>query len=446
MKRLGLILLRVFTAFDWPLLLILILFTLLGLTVMHSAVGSTDWRFAEQSRNFLIAFAAMWAMALVPPNTLMKLALPFYVLGVILLLGVEFFGETSKGATRWLNLGVTRIQPSEMMKIAVPMMLAWYFQRHDGAVRIRDFFVAAAMLAAPFVLIVLQPDLGTALLVFGAGFFVIYFAGLSFKLLVPCLLAGIIAIGTLIYYEDQLCEPEVDWVVLHDYQKHRVCTLLNPSSDPLGKGFHTIQSMIAVGSGGLYGKGYMQGTQTHLDFIPERTTDFIFAVYAEEFGLYGGVALLVLYGLFMARGLAIASRASSQFGRLLAGAITMMMFIYVFVNVGMVTGILPVVGSAAAFHELWRHRLADHGHCLRHPHEHQPPPPRAGLSRRPGKGRLQARGRASAAPRSCASLARLSQMAPSNSMASAWRARFIASYSPGYCTRSTPGCGGHACR
>lgn len=249
MKRLGLILLRVFTAFDWPLLLILILFTLLGLTVMHSAVGSTDWRFAEQSRNFLIAFAAMWAMALVPPNTLMKLALPFYVLGVILLLGVEFFGETSKGATRWLNLGVTRIQPSEMMKIAVPMMLAWYFQRHDGAVRIRDFFVAAAMLAAPFVLIVLQPDLGTALLVFGAGFFVIYFAGLSFKLLVPCLLAGIIAIGTLIYYEDQLCEPEVDWVVLHDYQKHRVCTLLNPSSDPLGKGFHTIQSMIAVGSG-----------------------------------------------------------------------------------------------------------------------------------------------------------------------------------------------------
>ena len=256
------------------------------------------------------------------------------MVGVVLLLGVEFFGETSKCATRWLNLGVTRIQPSEMMKIAVPMMLAWYFQRHEGAVRIRDFLAAAAMLAAPFGLIVLQPDLGTALLVFGAGFFVIYFAGLSFKLLVPVMLAGIIGIGTLVYYEDQLCEPDVNWVVLHDYQKHRVCTLLNPSSDPLGKGFHTIQSMIAVGSGGVYGKGYMKGTQTHLDFIPERTTDFIFAVYAEEFGLYGGIAILVLYGLMMARGLTIASRASSQFGRLLSGALTMMLFIYVFVNVG----------------------------------------------------------------------------------------------------------------
>lgn len=349
MKRFGLILLRVFTAFDWPLLAILLMFAALGLTVMHSAVGGTDWRFAEQSRNFIIAFFAMWIMALIPPKWLMKLALPFYVVGVVLLLGVEFFGETSKGATRWLNLGVTRIQPSEMMKIAVPMMLAWYFQRHEGAVRIRDFLAAAAMLAAPFGLIVLQPDLGTALLVFGAGFFVIYFAGLSFKLLIPVMLAGIIGIGTLVYYEDQLCEPDVNWVVLHDYQKHRVCTLLNPSSDPLGKGFHTIQSMIAVGSGGVYGKGYMKGTQTHLDFIPERTTDFIFAVYAEEFGLYGGIAILVLYGLMMARGLTIASRASSQFGRLLSGALTMMLFIYVFVNVGMVTGILPVVGVPLPF-------------------------------------------------------------------------------------------------
>ena len=349
MKRLGLLLLRVVMAFDWPLLLILLLFAGLGLTVMHSAVGSTDWRFADQSRNFLAAFAAMWIVALVPPNLLMKMALPFYIVGVVLLLGVEFFGETSKGATRWLNLGITRIQPSEMMKIAVPMMLAWYFQRHEGAVRIIDFIVAAAMLAAPFGLIVLQPDLGTALLVFGAGFFVIYFAGLSFKLLVPVVLAGVVGLGTLVYHEEYLCTPEVDWVVLHDYQKHRVCTLLNPSSDPLGKGFHTIQSMIAVGSGGLYGKGYMQGTQTHLDFIPERTTDFVFAVFAEEFGMYGGVALLVLYILLIARGLAIAQNGSTQFGRLLAGALTMMMFMYVFVNIGMVTGILPVVGVPLPF-------------------------------------------------------------------------------------------------
>ncbi len=349
MKRFGLILLRIFTAFDWPLLAILLMFTGLGLTVMHSAVGGTDWRFAEQSRNFIIAFFAMWIMAMIPPKWMMKLALPFYIVGLVLLLGVEFFGETSKGATRWLNLGFTRIQPSEMMKIGVPMMLAWYFQRHEGQVRIRDFLAAGVLLAAPFGLIVLQPDLGTALLVFGAGFFVIYFAGLSFALLVPVMLAGVIAIGTLVYYEDQLCEPDVSWVVLHDYQKHRVCTLLNPSSDPLGKGFHTIQSMIAVGSGGMYGKGYMQGTQTHLDFIPERTTDFIFAVYAEEFGLYGGVAMLVLYGLMIARGLTIAGRAASQFGRLLAGSLTMMLFIYVFVNVGMVTGILPVVGVPLPF-------------------------------------------------------------------------------------------------
>jgi rod shape determining protein RodA len=349
MKRLALILLRVVTIFDWPLLFILLLLTALGLTVMHSAVGSTDWRFADQSRNFVIAFFAMWAVALLPPKALMKCAPPAYVLGVVLLLAVALFGETSKGATRWLNLGVTRIQPSEMMKIALPLMLAWYFQRHEGQVRIWDFLFAGLLLGVPFLLIVRQPDLGTALLVFGAGFCVIYFAGLSFKLLLPVVIAGIIGITTLVSYEDQLCEPDVDWVVLHDYQKHRVCTLLNPSSDPLGKGFHTIQSMIAVGSGGLYGKGYMKGTQTHLDFIPERTTDFIFAVYAEEFGLYGGVLILVLYGLLIARGLTIATRATSQFGRLLCGSLTMMFFIYVFVNIGMVTGILPVVGVPLPF-------------------------------------------------------------------------------------------------
>lgn len=349
MKRLGAVLARIFLAFDWPLLIILALFAALGLTVMYSAVGGTDGRFADQSRNFMIAFFVMWAVALVPPPLLRRLALPFYIVGVVLLLGVEFFGDTTKGATRWLNLGFIRLQPSEMLKIAVPLMLAWYFQRNEGSVRIRDFFVAAIMLAAPFGLIVLQPDLGTALLVFGAGFFVIYFAGLSFKLLIPVVVAGIVAIGTLVYYEDNLCVPGVDWVVLHDYQKQRVCTLLNPSADPLGKGFHTIQSMIAVGSGGLYGKGYMDGTQTHLDFIPERTTDFIFAVYAEEFGLYGGVAMLLLYILFMVRGLAISARATTQFGRLVAGALTMMVFIYVFVNVGMVTGILPVVGVPLPF-------------------------------------------------------------------------------------------------
>lgn len=349
MKRLGQFCYRALTAFDWPLLTLLVLMAVLGMTVMHSAVGGTDWRFADQLRNYLIAFSAMWFMAMLPQPWLMRLALPAYLGGVALLIGVELIGETSKGATRWLNLGVVRLQPSEFMKIAVPLMLAWYFDRHQGKLRVLDFFVAALLLLVPFLLIVKQPDLGTALLVFGSGFCVIYFGGLSFRLLVPVIVAAAVGIGTLIHYEDQICQPETDWVLLHEYQKHRVCTLLDPSTDPLGKGFHTIQSMIAVGSGGIYGKGYMQGTQSHLDFIPERTTDFVFAVFAEEFGLYGGVMLLVLYTLLIFRGLNIALQAQTQFGRLLAGALSMMFFVYVFVNIGMVTGILPVVGVPLPF-------------------------------------------------------------------------------------------------
>ena len=341
---------RMFAVLDWPLLILLVIMALVGMATMHSAVGNTDWRFADQLRNFLLAFTAMWAVALLRPAWIMRSAPLFYALGVGLLVAVMLFGETSKGATRWLNLGIVRIQPSEMMKIAVPLMLAWYFQRQSAnRFRILDFLVAGMLLVVPAGLIIDQPDLGTALLVLASGFCVIYFAGLSFKLLIPAVLAVTLALGTLVAYEDQICQPDVDWVVLHEYQKYRVCVLLNPGSDPLGKGFHTIQSMIAVGSGGLYGKGYMQGTQTHLDFIPERTTDFIFAVFAEEFGLYGGVTLLVLYALLVLRGLTITVRAPTQFGRLLAGAMSMMMFVYVFVNIGMVTGVLPVVGVPLPF-------------------------------------------------------------------------------------------------
>ena len=349
MKRLLQYGLKVLTVFDWPLLTLLILMSLLGLTVMQSAVGGTDWRFADQARNFLIAFGAMWVAALLPPPLLMRFSPYVYAVGVALLLGVEFFGETSKGATRWLDLGVARIQPSEMLKISVPMMLAWYFHKNQGNLRIRDHLVASLLLAIPFLLIVRQPDLGTALLVFASGFFVIYFGGLSFRLLVPLFVTGVVALGTLVYYEETICQPGVDWVVLHEYQKHRVCTLMDPSVDPLGRGFHTIQSMIAIGSGGVYGKGYMMGTQSHLDFIPERTTDFIFAVFAEEFGLYGGIMMLVLYALLVLRGLHIAAQARTQYGRLLAGAMAMMFFVYVFVNIGMVTGILPVVGVPLPF-------------------------------------------------------------------------------------------------
>jgi len=337
------------TAIDWPLMVILFLLASAGLVVMHSAVGGTDWRFADQVRNFAVALAAMWIVAMIPPHIIIRLAVPIYVLGVLLLLGVMFFGETSKGATRWLNLGLTRIQPSEIMKIAAPLILVWYFQSREGSVRVLDFFIASVLLAVPFLLIVKQPDLGTALLVFGAGFCVMYFAGLSFKLLVPLLIAGVVGIVSVVAYQDELCQPDTAWVGFHDYQKHRVCTLLDPTTDPLGKGFHIIQSTIAVGSGGVYGKGYMAGTQSQLDFIPERTTDFIFAVFAEEFGLYGGVTLLVLYLVLIARGLSIAVGASTHASRLLAGALTMVLFVYVFVNIGMVIGILPVVGVPLPF-------------------------------------------------------------------------------------------------
>ncbi len=344
MKIILKVLFRCLTSIDWPLMLILLLLATVGLVVMHSAVGSTDARFSDQVRNFYIALAALWVVAVTPPQFILKLAVPFYVMGIVLLFAVLFVGDTSKGATRWLNIGITRIQPSEMMKIALPLMLAWYFSKREGSMKFLDLCAASVLLLVPFLLIVKQPDLGTAILVFSAGFFVIFFAGLSFKLLIPVMIVSALGLGFVYLQQDKLCADDFNWVMLHEYQKHRICTLLDPSTDPLGKGFHTIQSTIAVGSGGVYGKGYMNGTQTHLDFIPERTTDFIFAVFAEEFGLYGGVTLLVLYLLLIWRGLAIAWRAPSHGQRLLASALSMVLFIYVFVNIGMVTGILPVVG------------------------------------------------------------------------------------------------------
>jgi len=230
------------------------------------------------------------------------------------------------------------------MKIAMPLMLAWYFQRREGSLKFYDFLVAIVILAVPTALIIIQPDLGTAILVLAAGFFVIFFAGLSWKLIIPAGILGIAAIVAVVSYQDQICASDVKWPGLHDYQKHRVCTLLDPSSDPRGKGFHTIQSTIAVGSGGFFGKGWRMGTQTHLDFLPERHTDFILAVVSEEFGFAGVLAIAILYCLLIGRGLLIASNAATMFGRLLAGAVTMIFFTFAFVNMGMVSGILPVVG------------------------------------------------------------------------------------------------------
>ena len=274
--------------------------------------------------------------------------MPLYVLGVVLLLGVEFFGITRKGATRWLNVGIV-IQPSELLKIATPLMLAWWFHRREGQTRPIDFIGAFALLAVPVGLIMRQPDLGTALLVMAAGLAVIFFAGLSWKLVLPPVVIAAVGIVSIIAFEPQLCADGVDWRVLHEYQRQRVCTLLDPTRDPLGKGFHILQGMIAIGSGGWWGKGFMQGTQTHLEFIPERTTDFIFAAFSEEFGLAGNLALIAGFTFLIFRGLMIAAEAPTLFARLLAASLTTIFFTYAFVNMGMVSGILPVVGVPLPF-------------------------------------------------------------------------------------------------
>jgi len=339
----------VFLGFDGPLTLAILLLAGAGLLTMYSAGFDHGTRFVDHGRNMLIAATLLFVVAQVPPQRLMALAVPLYLLGLVLLVGVELFGITRKGATRWLNVGVTVIQPSEILKIAVPLMLAWWFQKREGQLRVPDFVVAGLILLVPVALVAKQPDLGTAILVLAAGLYVIFFAGLSWKLIVPVLTIAAAGILTLVLSEDALCQPGVDWRVLHDYQKQRVCTLLDPTKDPLGKGFHIIQGMIAIGSGGLGGKGFMAGTQTHLEFIPERTTDFIFAAFAEEFGLAGVVALLLGFTFLIFRGLMIAAEAPTQFARLLAGALTLNFFTYAFVNMGMVSGLLPVVGVPLPF-------------------------------------------------------------------------------------------------
>ncbi|MCX7662895.1 MAG: rod shape-determining protein RodA [Tepidimonas fonticaldi] len=335
--------------FDGQFLLAVALLAAIGQVVMYSVAYDIPGRYLDHLRNLLIAAGVMLVVSQIPPQRLQALAVPAYVAGVVLLVAVELFGLTRKGAQRWLDLGVIAIQPSELMKIAMPLMLAWWFQRREGRLGKRDFLAAGALLAVPVGLILKQPDLGTALLVLASGLFVIFFAGLSWKLIVPPLVLGAVGVVTLIVMEPQWCAPGVDWVVLHEYQRQRVCTLLDPTKDPLGKGFHILQGMIAIGSGGLWGKGFMEGTQTHLDFVPERSTDFIFAAFSEEFGFLGVLGLLAAYTYFVARGLMLAAEASTLFGRLLAGALILVQFVYAFVNMGMVSGILPVVGVPLPF-------------------------------------------------------------------------------------------------
>ncbi len=317
---------------DGPLMVALVLTLALGLTVVYSASGGASFdRVLGQGRNIALAAGALWLVANIPPQALMRLAVPAYAVGLALLVAVALFGEVRNGARRWLNLGFTTLQPSEIMKIAVPLVLAWYFHRHQEGIRLRDYAVAAILLALPVGLVVRQPDLGTALLIFASGFFVIFLAGLSWKVLAGLFVAGATSLPFL-------------WGMLHDYQRQRVLTLLDPSEDPLGAGYHIIQATIAIGSGGVLGKGWLNGTQAQLDFVPERSTDFILAVFGEEFGLAGNLVLVTLYVLIVARGLMIAANASTTFARLMAGAVTLTFFTYAFVNMGMVSGILPVVG------------------------------------------------------------------------------------------------------
>lgn len=307
-----------------------------GLITVYSATYDTNNRAYNQMLNMMVGLAAMWAVAQLPPQKLMRFAVPLYAVGVVLLVLVYIVGVKVNGARRWLPLGFTRIQPAEILKIAMPLMLAWYFHKNEAALKFRHYAIACLLLLIPFALIARQPDLGTAILVGAAGFYVIFFAGLPWKVIVGMIVA---AAGA---------APFV-WTVLHDYQRKRILTLIDPTTDPLGSGYHIIQSTIAIGSGGGFGKGWLEGTQTHLEFIPERHTDFIFAVFSEEHGLLGNSILVFLYLLLIARGLMITANASTLFARVLAGSITLSFFTYAFVNMGMVSGILPVVGIPLPF-------------------------------------------------------------------------------------------------
>jgi rod shape determining protein RodA len=328
---------QIYAHLDMPLLTIVLILMGIGLITVYSATYSNGFgRLDNQIVNMIVAFAIMLAVAQTAPQKLMRFAPPIYLIGLVLLIGVALFGVVVNGSRRWLSLGFTRIQPSEIMKIAMPMMLAWYFHKHSALLTLRHFAVAAVILLLPIALILKQPDLGTSLLVGAAGFFVIFFAGLPWKVMCALAVASVAALPFI-------------WNALHDYQRRRVLTLLDPTSDPLNAGYHIIQSTIAIGSGGPSGKGWLNGTQTHLAFIPEKHTDFIFAVFSEEWGLIGNTILLLLFLCLVARGLMIAAAAPTLFSRLLAAAISLVLFIYAFVNMGMVSGVLPVVGVPLPF-------------------------------------------------------------------------------------------------
>ncbi len=317
---------------DIPLLIALLLLLTLGMFVLYSATGQNMSIVTRQLTHIVIALVLMLAIAQLRPQTIQFWAPWLFILGVVLLIIVLLAGDVGKGAQRWLNLGFFRFQPSEIMKLALPMMLAWYISEFSLPPTGKRLLTAVFMLTVPTLLVAKQPDLGTALLIASSGFFVLLLAGLRWKII-----ASVIVLI--------LSSAPLVWsYVLHDYQRSRILTLLNPGDDPLGSGYHIIQSTIAIGSGSIYGKGWLNGTQSHLDFLPERSTDFIFAVFSEEFGFIGCLLLLLLYLYIIGRGLVIANQAQDTFSRLLAGSLTFTFFVYIFVNIGMVSGILPVVG------------------------------------------------------------------------------------------------------
>jgi rod shape determining protein RodA len=302
-----------------------------GMITLVSASDQSVARLTSQALSLGFALVLMWAIANIAPQRLARVALPLYLVAVALLVAVAVGGTLVNGSRRWLSIGIARFQPSELMKIALPLMLAWYFQRRETRIHLFDYALALLLIAVPVVLVRRQPDLGTALIIGATGFYVLYLAGLSWKIII-----GLVALGA--------AAAPLIWPHLHDSPQEHILTFLDPSRDPLGAGYHSSQASIALGSGGVIGKGWLNGTQTHLDFLPERHTDFIFAVFGEEFGLIGVSVLLLLYVLLIGRALAITMNASTMFTRLVSGAITLMFFTYAFVNMAMVSGLLPVVG------------------------------------------------------------------------------------------------------
>ncbi|BDY03602.1 rod shape-determining protein RodA [Ferrimonas sp. YFM] len=317
---------------DLPLLLGILTLMGFGLMVLYAASGQSPLMLEKQLVRIGLSLTVMFAIAQINPEVFRRWALPIFLVGIALLVAVELFGEVNKGAQRWLNLGFMEFQPSELMKLAFPITMAWYISRYPLPPKKRYLAGGAAILLVPTLLIASQPDLGTSILVAASGVFVLFLAGMSWAVVAGCILSVLAFLPVLWFY------------LMKDYQRTRVLTLLDPEKDPLGAGYHIIQSKIAIGSGGLSGKGWLGGTQSQLQFLPERHTDFIFAVLGEEFGLIGALVLLAIYLFIVGRGLVIASRAQTPFARLLGGSIILTFFVYVFVNIGMVSGILPVVG------------------------------------------------------------------------------------------------------